>query len=340
MKAVVYERYGSPDVLHLTEIEKPTPKDNEILIKVYARSVGYGDLVARNFRSTTPRKFNMPGPLWLLARLTFGLRKPRIRILGSDLAGEVEAVGKAVTRFKVGDQVYGYLGSNFGANAEYVCMRENGSVAHKPASMSYEEAATVPYGAMMALNLLKKANIRPGQKVLINGASGSIGSYALQLARHYGAEVTGVCGTQRVEMVKTLGADHVIDYTQEDFTQNGQQYDVIFDVLGKCPFRRAQNSLTENGLILYASFKLPHLLHMLRTARSRGKKVICAFSGEGFEHLDALRELIEAGAIRTVVDRTFPLEQTAEAHRYAESGQRKGHVVITSGAPHMTTTMA
>ena len=332
MKAVVYERYGSPDVLHLAEIEKPTPKDNEILIKIFARSVGYGDLVARNFRSITPREFNMPSFLWVPARLALGLRKPRSRILGSDLAGEVEAVGKDVTRFKVGDQVYGYLGQNFGANAEYVCMRENGSVTRKPANMSYEEATTVPYGAMMALNLLKKANIRPGQKVLINGASGSIGSYALQLAKHYGAEVTGVCGTRRVEMVKALGAGHVIDYTQEDFTQNGQQYDVIFDVLGRSTFPRAKKSLTEHGLILYASFKLPHLLHMLRTSRSSGKKVICAFSGEGFEYLDTIRELVEAGAITTVVDRTFPLEQTAEAHRYAESGQRTGHVVITSGA--------
>jgi len=332
MKAIVYTEYGPPEVLHLTEVEKPTPKDNEILIKVYARAVGYGDLAARDFRSITPREFNMPSLLWVPTKLVFGLRKPRIRILGAELAGEVEAVGKDVTRFKVGDQVYGYPGQNFGANAEYICMRETGSVAHKPTNMSYEEAATVPYGAMMALNLLKKAHIRPGQKVLINGASGSIGSYALQLARHDGAEVTGVCGTARVDMVKALGADHVIDYTREDFTQNGQQYDVIFDVLGKTRFPRAKKSLTPNGLILYASFKLPHLLHMLRTARSGGQKVVCAFSGEGYAYLDTIRELVEAGAITTVVDRTFPLDQAAEAHRYAESGQRTGHVVITSGA--------
>lgn len=332
MKAVVYTEYGPPEVLHLTEVEKPTPKDNEILIKVYARAVGYGDLLARDFRSVGPRQFNMPSLLLIPTRLVFGLRKPRIRILGAELAGEVEAIGKAVTRFTVGDQVFGYPGQNFGANAEYICMRENGSVTHKPTNMSYEEAATVPYGAMMALNLLKKAHIRPGQKVLINGASGSIGSYALQLAKHDGAEVTGVCGTARVAMVKALGADHVIDYTREDFTQNGQQYDVIFDVLGKSTFPRAKTSLTEKGLILYASFKLPHLLHMLRTSRSGGKKVICAFSGEGYEYLDTIRELVEAGAITTVVDRTFPLGQAAEAHRYAESEQRTGHVVITSGA--------
>jgi NADPH:quinone reductase-like Zn-dependent oxidoreductase len=331
MKAVIYTEYGPPEVLHLTDVEKPTPKDNEILIKVHARAVGYGDLVARNFRNITAREFNMPSLLLIPTRLVFGLRKPRIRILGAELAGEVKAVGKDVTRFKVGDQVYGYPGQNFGANAEYICMRENGSVTHKPANMSYEEAATVPYGAMMALNLLKKTNIQPSQKVLINGASGSIGSYALQLARHDGAEVTGVCGTARVAMVKALGADHVIDYTREDFTQNGQQYDVIFDVLGKSTFPRAKKSLTENGLILYASFKLPHLLHMLRTSRSNGKKVICAFSGEGYTYLDTIRELVEAGAITTVVDRTFPLEQAAEAHRHAESGQRTGHVVITSG---------
>jgi NADPH:quinone reductase-like Zn-dependent oxidoreductase len=332
MKAIVYTEYGPPEVLHLAEVEKPTPKNDEILIKVYARAVGYGDLAARNFRSITPREFNMPSLLWVPTKLVFGLRKPRIHILGAELAGEVEAVGKDVTRFKVGDQVYGYPGQRFGANAEYTCMRETGSVTHKPANMSYEEASTVPYGAMMALNLLKKANIQPGQKVLINGASGSIGSYALQLAKHAGAEVTGVCGTGRVEMVKTLGADHVIDYTREDFTQNGQQYDLIFDVLGKSSVPRARNSLTENGLILYASFKLPHLLHMLRTSRSRGRKVICSFSGEGFEYLDTIRELVEAGAITTVVARTFPLEQAAEAHRYAESAQRTGYVVITSGA--------
>ena len=332
MKAVVYTEFGPPEVLHLIEVEKPTPKDNEILIKVYACSVGYGDLAARNFRSITPREFNMPSLLWVPTKLVFGLRKPRIRILGAELAGEVEAVGKDVTRFRVGDQVYGYPGQSFGANAEYICMRETGSVALKPANMTYEEAATVPYGAMMALSLLKKASIRPGQKVLIIGASGSIGSYALQLAKHYGAEVTGVCGTARVDMVKALGAAHVIDYTQEDFTQNGQQYDVIFDVLGKTTFPRAENSLTAKGTILYVSFKLPHLLHMLRTARSGGKKAICSISGEGFEYLDTIRELVEAGAITTVVARTFPLEQAAEAHRYAESGQRTGHVVITSGA--------
>ena len=332
MKAIIYTEYGPPEVLHLTEVEKPTPKDNEILIKVYARAVGYGDLAARNFRSVSPREFNMPSLLWVLTRLVFGLRKPRIRILGAELAGEVEAVGKAVTRFKIGDQVYGYPGQSFGANAEYICMRETGSVTHKPANMSYEEAATVPYGAMVALNLLKRATIQPGQKVLINGASGSIGSYALQLARHDGAEVTGVCGTARVEMVKRLGADHVFDYTREDFTQNGQQYDVIFDVLGRSTFPRAKHSLADNGLILYASFKLPHMLHMLRTSRSNGKRVICALSGEGYAYLDTIRELVEAGAITTAVARTFPLEQAAEAHRYAESRQRTGHVVITSGA--------
>lgn len=332
MKAIVFTQYGPPEVLRLVEMEKPTPKDDEILIKVYARGVGYGDLVARNFRSITPRTFNMPSLLLLPAKLAFGFRKPRVHVLGTELAGEVEAIGKDVTRFKVGDQVYGYPGQSFGANAEYICMRENGSVTHKPANMTYEEAATVPYGALTALNLLKKVNIRPGQKVLVNGASGSIGSYALQLARHYGAEVTGVCGTARVEMVKTLGADHVIDYTQEDFTRNGQQYDVIFDVLGKSTFPRARKSLTAKGVILYASFKLPHLLYMLLTARSSGKKVICALSGEGYEYLDTIRELVETGAIKTVVGRTFPLEQAAEAHRYAESGQRTGHAVITSGA--------
>lgn len=330
MKAIVFTEYGPPNVLHLAEVEKPVPKDNEILVKVYARPVSYGDITARNFSSITPRKFNMPLLLWFPTRLAFGLRKPRMNILGSEFAGEIEAVGQTVKRFKAGDQVYGYLGMNFGANAEYLCMPENGTVALKPANMIYEEAATVPYGAMMALNLLKKGAIQPGHKVLVNGASGGIGSYAVQFAKHYGAEVTGVCSTPRVDLVKSLGADHVIDYTQEDFTKNGQTYDLIFDILGKSSWSRCKNSLTKNGRYLLASFKMPHLFHMLRTSIASNKKVICTISGEGAEYLETIKEMVEAGEIKTVVDKCYPLEQAANAHQYVEAGHKKGHVVITS----------
>jgi NADPH:quinone reductase-like Zn-dependent oxidoreductase len=330
VKAIVYTEYGPPDVLQLQEIEKPTPKDNEILIKVYARSVSYGDITARHFRNITPREFNMPTPLLLPTRFLFGFRKPRIKILGAELAGEVEAVGKDVTRFKAGDQVFAYRGMRMGANAEYLCMSETGSVALKPANMTYEEAAAVPYGAMMALNLLKKVTIHSGQKVLINGASGGIGSYTVQLAKHYGAEVTGVCSTPRLELVKALGADYAIDYTQEDFTQNGKTYDFIFDILGRSSFSRCKNALTPNGRYLLVSFKTGPLFQMLRTSIAGRKKVICVFLSDSSEDLLAVKELVEAGKIKSIIDRCYPLEQTAEAHRYVEAGQKKGHVVITS----------
>jgi NADPH:quinone reductase-like Zn-dependent oxidoreductase len=237
MQAIVYTEYGSPDVLHLKEVAKPTPKDNEVLIRIYATTVNFGDLMARNFKAISSRKFNMPLLFWLLAKISLGLRKPKITILGSEFAGEIEAIGNDVKSFKQGDQVFGYRGQSMGAYAEYCCMAEGGTVAIKPANLSSAEAAIIPYGAIMALSLLRKASIQPGQKVLINGASGGIGSAAVQLARYFGAEVTGVCGTPRLEFVKSLGADHVIDYTKQDFTQNGETYDLIFDILaGLYPF--------------------------------------------------------------------------------------------------------
>lgn len=330
MKAAVITEYGSPDVLQLKEVAKPTPGDNEILVRIYATSVKYGDLVARNFKEISPRQFNMPLLFWLFAKVFFGFRKPKITILGSEFAGEIESVGKAVTSFKRGDHVFGYLGQNMGAYAEYLCMPEDGCVALKPVNMTYEEAATVPYGAIMALGLLRNVKIRPGQQVLINGASGAIGSAAVQLAKaHFGAEVTGVCSTPRLELVKSLGADTVIDYTQEDFTQRGDTYDLIFDVLGKGSFARSKHSLKPNGIHLFASFKMKHLLQMLWTSRIGSKKVKCALAPGSTEDLMAVKELIEAGKIKSVIDKRFPLEQTAEAHRYVEEGHKKGHIAIT-----------
>ena len=255
--------------------------------------------------------------------------KPRVNILGSEFAGEVEAVGSDVKHFRKGDQVFGYRGQKMGANAEYLCMPEDGLVALKPANMTYEEAATVPYGALTSLSLLRKANIQPGQKVLINGASGSIGSAAVQLARYFGAEVTGVCGTPGLEFVKRLGADKVLDYTREDFTKNGETYDLIFDILGKSSFSSCKNSLKQNGIYLLASFKGKQLYQMLRTSISSGKKVICALSSENPKDLIFIKELVEAGKIKSIIDRCYPLEQTAEAHHYVEKGCKTGSVIIT-----------
>ena len=329
MKAIVYTEYGTPDVLQLKEVDKPIPKDNEILIRIHATPVNYGDTLARNFREVSPRKFNMPFFFWLPARIVFGISKPKINILGSELAGQIEAVGKDVKRFKKGDPVFGYRGQSMGANAEYLCMPEDGLVTIKPTNMTYAEAAAVPYGALTALNLLRKVNIQRGQKVLINGASGGIGSAAIQLAKYFGAEVTGVCSTPRLEFVKSIGADRVIDYTKEDFTQNGETYDLIFDILGRSSFSRCKSSLNENGRYLLASFKMKQLFQMLWTSMIGSKKVICALSGEKIEDLIFIKELVEAGKIKSVIDRRYPLEQTADAHRYVETGHKKGNVVIT-----------
>jgi len=330
MKAIVYKDYGSPDVLHIEEIAKPAPKDNQVLIHNHATTVNFGDLIARNYRAISPRQFNMMFPIWLLAKISFGLRRPKNPILGSEFAGEVEAVGSAVTRFKPGDSVFGYLGQSMGAYAEYFCVPENGTLTVKPANMTYQEAAVVPYGAIMALNLLRKANLQPGPKVLINGASGGIGSAAVQIAKHFGAEVTGVCGAPRLDFVKALGADHVVDYTVEDFTQNGETYDLIFDVLGKSDFSHCKNSLKTNGILLHASFKMKQLVQMQWTSRSgNGKRVICAIAPGSLEDLIEVKGLVEAGKIRAIIDRCYPMDQAAEAHRYAEEGHKKGNVVIS-----------
>jgi NADPH:quinone reductase-like Zn-dependent oxidoreductase len=329
MKAVVYTKYGPPDVLHIKEVDKPVPKDNEVLIRVRAAAVNYGDIVARNFRNIPASKFNMPLLLWFPSRIYFGLRKPKRHILGNDFSGDIESVGKNVTTLKSGDPVFAYRGQKMGAYAEYVCMPADGMVQHKPSNMSYEEAAAIAYGGLMASSHLEKVEIKEGDNVLVNGASGGIGSMGVQLAKHAGAEVTGVSGTERLDMMRAIGADKVIDYTQEDFTQTGEKYDLIYDILGRSSFSRCKNSLTDDGRYLLASFKTGDLMQMIKTKWSKGKKVICAMAREKPENLAKLKEMAEAGKIKSVIDKTFPLEAAAEAHRYVESGQKKGHVIIT-----------
>ncbi|MFZ5821442.1 MAG: NAD(P)-dependent alcohol dehydrogenase [Chloroflexota bacterium] len=332
MKAIIFTEYGSPDVLQLAEIPKPTPKDNEILVRVRATPVNYGDLTARDFAHA---EFNMPAPLYLPARLAFGWNKPKVNILGSELAGDVEAIGKSVTKFRPGDAVFAYVGMNMGANAEYIRLPENGMVALKPANVDYAEAATLPYGAIMAASLLTKVKLQPGQKILVNGASGGIGAMAVQLAKqHSGAQVTGVCGAARMEYVKALGADKVIDYKKQDFTQSGEPYDVIFDILGRVSFARAKQSLKPEGILLYASFKGRALWDMLWTALFSRQKVICSLADEKVESLELVRRLAETGKIKAMIDKRFPIEQAAEAHRYIEQGNKQGSVIIHIEQPN------
>ena len=327
MKAIVYTEYGSPDVLRLEDVTKPTPKDDEVLIKVHAATVTAGDVNMRGFTFVPPGF----GPL---PRLMFGLRQPKKAILGTELAGEVEAVGRSVTAFKKGDQVFG-IGSNvLGAYAEYVCRPEKGALVIKPAQLTYEEAAALPFGAGTALYFLRDlAKIQRGQKVLVNGASGGVGVYAVQLAKYYGAEVTGVCSTANVELVKSLGADRVIDYTQQDFTRNGQTYDIIVDtVAGHNSFARCKNSLAPQGLYLAVAGGLKELVQTVWTSIVGEKKVRAGTPPERKAELNFIKELVETGKIKPVIDRRYRLEQTAEAHRYVDTGRKKGSVVITIAA--------
>ncbi len=317
MKAIVYTKYGPPDVLELKEVERPEPKDSEVLIKVHASTV-------------TPMDWRFRNGKTLIARFMTGLLKPKAgyHILGVEFSGEVEAAGKDVKLFKPGDQVYGG-GPPSGAHAEYVCMPEE-KVGIKPTNMTYEEAAAVPFGACIALLFLRDyGHIQSGKRVLINGASGGVGTFAVQLAKYFGADVTGVCSTANLEMVQSIGADRIIDYTKEDFTKNDQTYDIIFDAVGKRSFSQCKNSLNQKGFYLSTVATIPLLLHMLWTSKAGSKRAIFAMPPYHTEDLIFLKEAIEEGKIKTVIDRTYPLMETAEAHRYAEEGHARGKVVIT-----------
>ncbi|MCD4822269.1 MAG: NAD(P)-dependent alcohol dehydrogenase [Methanococcoides sp.] len=324
MKAIVYEKYGPPEVLHLKEVDKPTPKANEVLIKIYATTATKYDCWVRSFKASTRI-------LALFFGMNFGLIRPKNPILGTELAGVIEAVGKDVKLFRKGDQVFGYPGMSLGAYAEYICLPEDGALAIKPTNMTYEEAAAVQQGALTALFFLRKGNIQSRQKVLIFGASGGVGTFAVQLAKHFGAEVTGVCSTKKLELVKSLGADKVIDYTQEDFTKNGETYDIIFDTVGKSPFSGSTRSLKKEGVYLLTTYRLPRLFRIIWLNLISSKKAISPLLKERAEDLIFLRELIEAGKLKVVIDRRYPLEQAAEAHSYVETGHKKGSVVITVG---------
>jgi NADPH:quinone reductase-like Zn-dependent oxidoreductase len=321
MKAVVHDRYGPPNVLRLDEVERPVPKDDEILVRIHATTVNRTDC---HLRAADPF-------LW---RFFAGLRRPKWRILGSELAGEVEAVGAAVTQFEVGDHVFGakaYLSEGFGAHAEFASIRESGALAHKPAGMSFEEAAAVCDGALSALDCLRRADLHKGRSILVYGASGSIGTAAVQLTKHFGADVTGVCNTKNVELVRALGADRVIDYLQEDFTKGGETYDVIFDAVGKHSFRRCRHSLKPGGI--YLATDLGFLWHVpvlaLLTRRIGDKRVTLPVPKYTTKDVLFLKELIEAGKYRAVIDRHYPLEDVVEATKYVETGQKTGNVVLT-----------
>ena len=321
MKAAVYEKYGPPDVVELREVEKPTPKDNEVLIRTYATTVTSGDWRVRSL--------NLPVGFGLMGRLVFGITRPRQPILGSELAGKIEALGKAVSKFKVGDEVFAFDGARMGCHAEYKCVAEDGALAPKPPNLTYEEAAALSFGGTTALDFFKRAKLKLADKVLVNGASGAVGTAAVQLAKHFGANVTGVCSTANLELVRSLGATHVIDYTQEDFTQNGETYDVIVDTVGTAAFSRSKGSLKERGRLLLVLAGLPDILWIPWVSITSSKKVIAGPASSRAEDLRFLAGLAEAGKFKPVIDRRYPFEQIAEAHRYVDTGRKKGNVVIT-----------
>ncbi|PKO55748.1 MAG: NAD(P)-dependent alcohol dehydrogenase [Betaproteobacteria bacterium HGW-Betaproteobacteria-21] len=321
MKAVVYERYGPPEVLQFKEVEKPTPKDNEVLIKIHAATVTSGDWRVRSL--------NVPAGFGLIMRLVFGILKPKQPILGSELAGAIESVGKDVRNFKIADQVFAFSDISMGCHAEYKCMPQDGAVVLKPLSLPYNEAAALSFGGTTALDFLRRGKLQRGESVLVNGASGGVGTAAVQLAKHFGADVTGVCSTANMELVRSLGASHVVDYTKEDFTQNGETYDVIVDTVGTAPFSRCKASLKERGRLLMVLAGLPEMLQIPWVSMSSAKRIIAGPVTVRTEDLRFLAGLAEAGEFKPVIDRRYPFEQIAEAHRYVDTGRKKGNVIIT-----------
>jgi NADPH:quinone reductase-like Zn-dependent oxidoreductase len=321
MKAIVYESYGPPEVLQLKEVEKPTPKNNEVLIRTHATTVTSGDWRVRSL--------NVPTGFGFIMRLVFGISRPKQPVLGTELAGVVELVGKDVSKFKVGDSVFAFSDATMGCHAEYKCMAEDGVVALKPSNLTFEEAAALSFGGTTAWDFLRRGKLKSGERVLVNGASGAVGTAAVQLAKHFGAIVTGVCSTANVELVRSLGASHVIDYTQEDFTQNGETYDVIVDTVGTAPFSRSKASLKEGGRLLMVLAGLPDMLQIPWVSMTSSRQVIAGPAAVCAEDLRFLAGLAEAGEFKPVIDRRYPFEQIAEAHRYVDTGRKKGNVVIT-----------
>ncbi|SFD31115.1 NAD(P)-dependent alcohol dehydrogenase [Bacillus sp. UNCCL81] len=321
MKAIICTKYGPPEVLQITEVEKPKIKDDEVLIKIHATTVTAGDVKLRSS--------DFPYMYWLPSRLMFGLTKPKNKIPGCELAGEIVTIGKNVKNFKSGDQVFGYSGFTFGANAEYISLHEEGVLAKKPINMSFEQAAAVPVGALTALHFLRRSIIQNGQKVLIYGASGSVGTYAIQLAKYFGTEVTALCSTSNLEFVRALGANEVIDYTNEDLAKCKKTYDIIFDTVGKSSFSNCKRLLNKDGVyLLSAVWKLSVYFQAIWSNLIGNKKAIFGVANMNYEDLNYIKALIEADKLKAVIDRQYPLEQIVEAHRYVEKGHKKGNVVI------------
>ena len=316
MKAAIYSQYGPPEVLQIREVEKPIPKNNELLVRIKATAVNSGDW---RLRKADP----------FAVRFIYGLKRPKLNILGSVFSGEVESAGEEVKQFKAGDQVFGHTDMRFGSYAEFLSVPETSSIALKPANFSHQEAAVIPFGGVTALHFLKKADIRPGQKVLVVGASGAVGTAAVQLARSFGANVTGVCSTRNLDLVRSLGAEQAIDYTKEDFTKNGLTYDVIFDTVKTISVSRSLRSLTKNGIMILSAAGLPEMLQGLWVSMTSSRKVLVGVIKHSASDIIFLKGLIEGGKLKAVIDRTYPLEQIAEAHAYAEAGHKKGNLSIT-----------
>jgi NADPH:quinone reductase-like Zn-dependent oxidoreductase len=326
VKAIVYERYGPPDVLQLKEVAKPTAKDDEVLIEVRATTASSGD--------ARLRAMNLPAGFGLVGRLAFGVFAPRRGILGAELSGMIAAVGKNVTRFEVADPVVAMAGAGMGCYAEFRAIREDGALAKKPANLTFEEAAAMSFGGTTALDFFRRGKLEKGERLLVNGASGAVGTAAVQLAKHFGAHVTGVCSTANLELVRSLGADAVIDYTKEDFTRNGEAYDLIMDTVGTAPFSRSKGSLKAGGRLLLVLSGMLDILGSPWVNMTTDKRVVAGPASERAEDLRLLAELAEKGEYRPVIDRSYPLERTAEAHAYVDTGRKKGSVVLTLHSSH------